>query len=118
MDEQLEDTIDSLAEILDQERKSLLNGNLDSINRVSQKKEALIRILNTSELLNQERLVELNGKMKRNQALLSSALDGVKSVAERFADMRQIRESLATYDSNGRRKKITVLQKSSVEKRA
>ncbi|MEO9457558.1 MAG: flagellar biosynthesis protein FlgN [Roseobacter sp.] len=118
MNVNFEDTADFLDELLDREREALLNGNLDLIHRVFKEKETLIEELNALNPPNKATLQELNTKLTRNQALLRSALEGIKSVADRFADMRQIRESLDTYDVYGKRKKFEILTKGVVEKRA
>ncbi len=112
------DTVDSLDELLDQEREALLSGNLDLIGRLFKNKEALIENLNTARKPDEAMLANLSNKISRNQALLSSALEGVKSVADRFAMMRQIKESLDIYDAYGQRKKIEIVTVGSVEKRA
>jgi flagellar biosynthesis/type III secretory pathway chaperone len=114
----MQDKIDSLDDLLDEERIALLDGNLDLIGRMLKRKEFLIDALNDSEKPNLEALSDLNAKVTRNQALLSSALEGIQSVADRLMTMRRIKSSLDTYDAQGRRKKIDVHANGAVEKRA
>lgn len=114
----MQDTVDSLDDLLEKERTALLDGNLDLIGRMSDQKESLIGALNELEKPDIEALSDLNIKVVRNQALLGSALDGIKSVADRLATMRRIKNSLDTYDAQGRRKKIDMPTHGVVEKRA
>lgn len=118
MDNRLQDTIDSLDDLLDEERLALLGGNLDLIGRMVARKESLIDVLNDYGKADKEVLSTLNDKVLRNQNLLGSALEGIQSVADRLAAMRRIKISLDTYDSRGNRKKIEMTLKGSVEKRA
>jgi flagellar biosynthesis/type III secretory pathway chaperone len=118
MESKFMNSIDLLDELLDQEREDLLQGKLDAINRVSARKEALVEELKGYSVADDVLLLELSSKLERNQVLLGSALEGVKSVVKRFADMRQVKESLATYDAFGQRNKIEILSKRVVEKRA
>lgn len=114
----MQDTVDSLDDLLDEERAALLDGKLDQIGRMLKRKEYLIDVLNGSDQFEIEALSDLNIKVVRNQGLLTSALEGIQSVADRLAVMRRIKNSLDTYDAQGRRKGIDMLQKGIVEKRA
>jgi flagellar biosynthesis/type III secretory pathway chaperone len=114
----MQDTVDSLDDLLDEERTALLDGKLDQIGRMLKRKESLIDVLNGSDQFDIEALSNLNIKVVRNQGLLTSALEGIQSVADRLAAMRRIKNSLDTYDAQGRRKEIDMPLQGVVEKRA
>jgi len=118
MDDLLQSTIGALDTLLDAERRALLDGDLDLISSLMKEKESLIETLNAQEEIDRAELEELNTKVKRNQDLLNSALDGIRTVARRLATMRRIRASLDTYDAQGKRSTIDLQTSRSVEKRA
>lgn len=111
-------TMDALDDLLDSERAALLKGKLDEVARLHTRKEALIYALNRFEFEDREMLGPLHSKVERNQALLDSALDGVRSVARRLAAIRRVRQSLDTYDAFGKKQSVDVGQGGAVEKRA
>ncbi|WP_415405022.1 flagellar biosynthesis protein FlgN [Tateyamaria sp. SN3-11] len=116
--EDLQNTIDSLDDLLDAERAALLKGNLEDVARLLERKEGLIDALNRIEFKERSDFEGLQAKVERNQALLDSALDGVRSVARRLAAIRRVRQSLDTYDSFGKKRTVDVRSNGSVEKRA
>lgn len=118
MNENLQTTVDSLDDLLDAERRALLEGNLDEIARLHDRKEQLIEVLNRMDVEDQANLVALNTKLERNQALLNTALGGIRSVARRLAAIRRVRQSLDTYDSAGRKTSVETCIDRSFEKRA
>jgi flagellar biosynthesis/type III secretory pathway chaperone len=118
MGNNVQNTIDSLDDLLDKERTALLDGKLDQIGRMVKRKESLIGVLNSTDQPDIATLAELNTKVVRNQALLTSALEGIQSVADRLAQMRRIKNSLDTYDARGQRKEIEMPSQGTVEKRA
>lgn len=118
MENKIEDVVDSLHDLLDEERLALLEGNLEHIERLSERKEILMDDLNSQTAPDIELFSELNTKVQRNQALLKSALAGIQKVADRLAAMRRIKNSLDVYDAKGRRQKIDMQRNRKVEKRA
>ncbi|APX13275.1 hypothetical protein [Tateyamaria omphalii] len=110
--------IDELDDLLDAERTALLAGNLDDVKRLFERKTNLVDALSRSESDQTSGVAALRNKVERNQDLLQSAADGVKSVARRLAAIRRVRESLETYDAQGKRKKVDVKAVSTLEKRA
>lgn len=115
---QIQATIEALDELLDEERRALLTGELDKIARLHERKTQLIDDLNTLDLKDQDRLRSLSEKVGRNQDLLNSALDGIRAVARRLAAVRRVKENLDTYDANGQKKSIKSVSEQSLEKRA
>ncbi len=114
----IENLMYQLDDVLDWERDALLKGDLDSVVRSLQTKERLIDALAHLEIDTQDGLDALRTKATHNQQLLNSALDGIRSVADRIATLRQIRNTLETYDKSGRKMVISGLKGQRVEKRA
>lgn len=114
----LQTEIDELDDLLDAERRALLAGNLDEIARLHHRKEQLIDELNSQASADQENLASLNTKLQRNQVLLNTALDGIRSVARRLAAIRRVTQSLETYDQSGRKRSVETRIDRSLEKRA
>lgn len=113
-----QDIIDALDDLLEREREALLGGDLDSIARLLEEKEALFDRLNALSQDTSPDLSALKGKVQRNQALLDNALKGIRAVAARMSAMRKIRRSLDTYDESGNRTTIEGHKAAQLEKRA
>ena len=110
--------IRKLDELLDVEQQALLDGNLESLAEIVEEKESLIDALNRAEFETPEPLVPVNDKVTRNQALLEQALNGIRSVARKLAEIRQARRAFDTYDKQGQKSRIETDSDTSVEKRA
>ncbi|MFD3191733.1 flagellar biosynthesis protein FlgN [Sedimentitalea sp. HM32M-2] len=113
-----QDLIERLDDLLDQERQALIAGDLERIGELMLIKEDLIGKINALEAVEQGRLDTLQEKVTRNQALLTSALDGIRAVANRMADLRRVRAGLETYDRRGQKRIFGTATETSVEKRA
>lgn len=107
-----------LDDLLDRERTALVNGELDHLGRMSHEKERLVTRINAAPDLRREALEPVHRKVIRNQALLNSALEGIRAVADRMAELRRVRQGLETYDRTGRRQRFSALQGSQLEKRS
>ena len=118
MHDEIQDTIDALDDLLDKERAALLDGNLETVGRLHLRKEALIDQLNRQDVAQATDMGALHLKVSRNQALLGSALQGVRAVSRRLAAIRRVRQSLETYDASGRRQSVDLKPGGSLEKRA
>ena len=111
-------SLDALDELLDAERHALLSGDLVKLADMLPVKEALMNALNEEGQTNLPALIELDGKVRRNQLLLDGALEGIRDVAKRMSALRQMRSSLETYGSDGKKYNIDVATDHSVERRA
>lgn len=118
MDDDVIAIMDALEDLLDAERAALLVGKLDEVSRMHTQKERLIDALNTHVPENRTHFESLHRKVERNQVLLNSALNGIRSVARRLSAIKQVRQSLDTYDSLGKKKTVDVRPGGSLEKRA
>jgi flagellar biosynthesis/type III secretory pathway chaperone len=117
-DEVTDMQVDALNDLLDAERTALLAGDLDKLTEMFDSKEALIEVMNQTPQRDLECLQMLDTKVKRNQLLLNGAMEGIRNVAKRMAELRQIRRSLETYGADGKKHTIDVSNDASVEKRA
>ncbi|MEL7091356.1 MAG: flagellar biosynthesis protein FlgN [Pseudomonadota bacterium] len=119
IDETLKTTLAALDDLLEEERLSLLVGDLDTIHDMHQRKASLIDTLGQLDAAEAEaNLRALNEKVERNQALLDSALAGIRSVARRLAMVRRVRQSLEYYDEDGSKTTVEIGVERQVEKRA
>ncbi|WP_255008778.1 flagellar protein FlgN [Roseovarius sp. M141] len=96
----------------------MLDGDLEAISALLQRKEALIDQLNTQAPQSREDMLDLKGKLARNQELLDGALQGIRKVAARMAAVRRIRRNLETYDKSGRKSEVPGIIEHKMEKRA
>lgn len=110
--------IDRLDQLLDAERRALLAGEIDTLSTLHEGKEGLISKLNALDRDEAEQLKDVQTKLTRNQVLLSSAMDGIRSVADRMTELRLLRQSLATYGRDGKRQQFETPVSQKLEKRA
>ena len=116
--ETAKDLIAELDLLLDRERSALIGGNLDQIADLMEQKEALIERLRKIGATESKELDHVHGKVVRNHALLASAMEGIRAVSDRMAELRRVRQSLATYDRDGKRHQIATPTEQKLEKRA
>lgn len=116
--ESVQALIDELDELLDSEKKALVHGDIDGVNRLVSQKEYLIESLNAQDGLDRMNMSQLHQKVTRNQALLDSALEGIRAVATRMSELRRVRGGLETYDKRGRKRHFGIPNSVQVEKRA
>lgn len=113
-----QDLIDKLDALLDRERQALVEGDLELLGRMLLQKQELIESINTMGAVEQGHLALVHDKATRNQELLNSAMEGIRAVANRIADLRRVRQGLETYDQTGRKTRFETQRTTSVEKRA
>ena len=118
MRDDFESIIDELDDVLETERAALLAGHLEEVNRLFDRKTRLIDAFAQLDEADAAAVTALRRKVERNQGLLEAAADGVRSVARRLAAIRRVRESLETYDAQGKRNTVDVKSGATLEKRA
>lgn len=112
------DILNKIESILEAEKSALLSGNLDKIAEMSDQKERLFSELKNAD---SEQLVALEALQQRyahNQELMDGALQGIRNVAKRLAEIRRLGAGLDTYDADGRKTVIPGLVEHRMEKRA
>ena len=97
-------TADRLIDLLDNERRALLEGRLADALALSERKLRLTERIE-HETLGAETARRVRDRARRNEALLAAAMSGIKSARERIASLFTARP-LSTYGSDGRRQQI------------
>ena len=110
--------IDELDTILDEERAALMDGDLKKMEAILARKEQAIEALNSFSDLERQTLSKVQSKVTRNQDLLESAMEGIRSVATRMAELRRVRKGLDVYDSAGRKTRYGTRLDQKLERRA
>lgn len=110
--------IDELDEILELERDALINGHLNKLQALLERKEAVIAELNDLNALEQDMATTVQEKVTRNQHLLESAMQGIRAVSTRMRELRSVRKGLDVYDSAGRKNSFHTSASLKLEKRA
>lgn len=111
-------TIMELGNLLEAERKALLEGDLHILKDLLSSKEALMEAVNDMPDPDRAAMQALAGKLQRNQLLLDGALEGIRAVAQRMARLREVKGALETYGADGKRHDIPLFPNRSVERRA
>lgn len=116
--ETAQDAMTALDRLLEREREALIGGDLDFLVGLFEEKKRLIDKVNDQAEASEPDLENLQKKALRNQALLDSALQGIRSVANRMSTLHRIRQTLDTYDETGQRRSIDAQPNRKMEKRA
>ena len=103
-------SIEALEALLERERRALLKGDLDTLVGLLDEKRTLIETLSEYSSADGAELQPLREKAAQNQVLFDSALEGIRSVAQRMGALHRIRRSLETYDETGRKTTIETLR--------
>jgi len=117
-DRTAKDVMNALDDLLEEERGALLRGDLEVVERLLAQKEQLIEELSVLDHAEYEDLHALVDKVSRNQDLLQHAMEGIRTVADRLAEMRRLKTKLDTYDAQGAKYEIEIEQTGTLEKRA
>lgn len=111
------DTLERLQSIVEAEREALLSGDFERLSQLLPDKEQAL-----SELAEADNppaaLRRLRASVERNQALFDRTLAGIRSVVARIAELGEVRKSIGTYDSAGKRRTIEMPAHANLEKRA
>lgn len=113
--------IDSLQDLLEDERAALIEGKLDALPDLLERKEALfeeLTALQEEEEIDADDLAPLFEGFARNQKLLESAQAGLRATQERMGTLRRVRTSFESYDNRGQRQAVHLAAGQRVEKRA
>ncbi|MBE1285494.1 MAG: flagellar biosynthesis protein FlgN [Rhodobacteraceae bacterium] len=116
--EEAQELIDLLDDVLEQERRALIKGSLEQLEDLVSRKEDAISRLGTLTRIEHDSLDRVQDKIRRNQALLTSAMAGIQAVSDRMSELRKAREGLDIYDRSGRRTRYDLTACTKLEKRA
>ena len=109
--------LNSLASVLDAEEDALLTGDFDAIDALVPEKERLVGLANEASSQDEAAWKDVRQKITRNQKLLESAMNGVRTVALRMQELDRARNRFDTYDQTGQRQSVDTRTKTSLEKR-
>lgn len=112
------DTAQDLHDLLDREREALIEGDLEKLASLLTPKEALIEAMSDLPLAELNDLQALDIKVRRNQLLFDSTLEGIRAVSSRLATLREVRSAFETYGADGQKHHIVPEPTTSVERRA
>lgn len=113
--------IDSFQELLEEERAALIEGKLDALPDLLERKEALfeeLTQLQEDDEIDTDDLAPLQEGFARNQRLLESAQAGLQATQERMTTLRRVRTSFESYDNRGQRQSVQLSAGQRVEKRS
>lgn len=106
----------ALLAILDEERSALLKGDYVDLDRLAPEKQKMLAKL--PELgLSEGYMQRVAHAVRRNQALLAAAIDGMRAAQGRMSTLREQRSSFSTYDKSGQRQNVGTGQ-SVIERKA
>ena len=108
----------ALESLLERERDALLAGDLERVTTLLPEKQSLMERLADVPAQDAVLLRSVSDKVQRNQKLLTGAMEGVRTVTERLAALRRVRDTLETYGADGKRRNIDTDRPPSVERRA
>ncbi|GAA6180585.1 hypothetical protein NBRC116594_20230 [Shimia sp. NS0008-38b] len=113
--------VDALHALLEEEREALINGKLDALPDLLERKEGLFEELQAQqneEDFDADDFAPLHTVFTRNHALLESAQRGLRATTERMGTLRRVRTSFETYNNTGQREAVQLNSGQRVEKRA
>lgn len=110
--------VGALEEVLEQERAALLAGDLTQLAAIAESKETLVAALVEPPVPAAELLRGLDVKLRRNQLLLNGAMEGIRAVADRVAELRRVEAGFETYGADGQRRSVGQYARRGFEKRA
>ena len=96
---------DGMRDLLERERKAILEGRFDVLERMSSEKERLVSLIKRDQT-DLKVMAELREKTDRNGELLAAMRDGIRAAQDRVRKLQKGVEPLQTYDSTGQIRSI------------
>lgn len=106
-----------LDRVLDEERNALLRGQLQSLDRSYRIKFLEKHSKTNFGDLRDFRVDVIRRKLKRNEELYDSAVEGIESARNRLNDILRTKQNLTTYTRNGKSQKVWLTRSSSFERK-
>lgn len=100
------DTIDALEQLLAAERQALRTGALRDLGAIAEEKTRIADALEQDDTLTAAQLRRVSTALDEQAHLIRATQTGIQDVLSRLQAQRQARESLTTYDRDGRGAKI------------
>lgn len=89
-----------LLQLLEQERVAIINADFPKIDALAEQKTVLFEQA-VLRFKSKEALAEIQRSLRRNEALLLAAIEGVSAARVRLNAIREVRENLRVYDKTG-----------------
>jgi hypothetical protein len=96
------ETFDQIEDLLDREHLAIMAADFDRLSRLAPEKERLFMGLSGLPSPDVATLDRMRRIAERNQQLLASAREGIRSVTQRLAAIRSVEKTLNTYDRSGK----------------
>lgn len=109
---------EALDALLKREKRALLQGAFEDLADIGAAKTCLLEELEKLQPHERAPLEGLQEAVSNNQTLIENALAGIRDVAARMALLRQVRETLQTYDARGKKNEVYLPVSGKLEKRA
>jgi len=97
--------IHPLVAILAEERDALISGDFDGLPGIALRREGILADL-AVDGIDRDGAILVDAALARNQALLATAIAGVRSVGRRMEQLVRLRDGYETYDSSGTRARL------------
>lgn len=110
--------LSEMADLLEEERRTLLCGKLKDLQDIARRKEELAAQLEAAFPPDNEGLREIRENMARNQRLMACAMEGIRAVSNRLEELRRVCNGLVTYGRDGKRENAATILRPKLEKRA
>ena len=104
--------------LLDQEKATVLSGELKRLPQLITQKEALFSQIGEHPNPDPTLLKRLQQKTEQNQKILDAAMLGIRAATDRISEIRKKGSNLKTYSEQGVRAQFSGLPRQSFEKRA
>ena len=98
-----------LKDLLENEKRLILNGSLDEVDRLSTLKAVLVGRL-AEEPPSKTLAIELQTSIRTNQQLLQAAALGIRSAMSEIREARSFLDQ-TTYDGSGKRKRLQAAER-------
>ncbi len=91
-----------LSDLLEVERQALLGGDYAALADIADRKAPLMEAF-AANGPSREALGRIARKVRRNQALLEAAIDGLRAASDRIRAIEEVQGALSTYDREGQK---------------
>lgn len=106
-----------LSALIEEERAALVGGELDKLETLMERKEAMVSALSTLQL-DAKTVAPLREGLRYNTELYEQSLAGLRNVSERISLFNRLRKSMDTYTAEGHKKAVGVDESHRLERRA
>lgn len=95
--------VKAMEALLEREYDAILRADFSGLTGLIEEKQHLLAVIEDAPGITVEALKPLKGAAARNDLCLKAAMRGVAAARFRLAELRDARDGLSTYDSQGRK---------------